>query len=168
MRTLRDHRFSETVDTDDLRGSQLFGPTDDKLGQIADVVFDPNSGRIAYAVIDTGGWLSSRKFIVPSDHVWPCDERESDYRTDLNRAWIERFPPYEESLLDTEETWQAYEERYRSSWLEEPLQSQSGGTPNITPANEAAAKVTSDMRRRWVRFEEKLKQTARQQESDVA
>jgi hypothetical protein len=39
---------------------------DEKLGNIEDVIFDHTSGNIHYAVVDTGGWLSSKKFLVPA------------------------------------------------------------------------------------------------------
>ena len=57
--TLRDYRFNK--DMDDIRGSAVYGPTDEKLGKIDDVVFDSNSGLIRYLVVDTGGWLKSRR-----------------------------------------------------------------------------------------------------------
>ena len=66
---LRDYRFTE--DVDDIRGSALYGIDDDKLGKIDDVIFDHNTGTIEYAVVDTGGWLSSKKFLVPADRIYP-------------------------------------------------------------------------------------------------
>ena len=67
---LRDFRFANTDEAaDDIRGSQVYGRGDEKLGKIDDVIFDHSSGNIRYLVIDTGGWLSSKKFLVPPDRV---------------------------------------------------------------------------------------------------
>lgn len=64
--TLRDYRFQDTDKIrDDIRGSKVYGINDEKLGKIDDVIFDHTMGTIRYAVVDTGGWLSSKKFIVP-------------------------------------------------------------------------------------------------------
>jgi uncharacterized protein YrrD len=61
---LRDYRFTEAAE--DIRGSQLYGVNDEKLGKIDDVIFDHATGTIRYIVVDTGGWLSTKKFIVPA------------------------------------------------------------------------------------------------------
>jgi sporulation protein YlmC with PRC-barrel domain len=63
--TLRDYRFGR--DIDDIRGSSVYGADDEKIGKIDDVVFDSNSGQIRYLVVDTGGWLTSRRFLLPPD-----------------------------------------------------------------------------------------------------
>ena len=59
---LRDYRFSE--DVDDVRGATIYGLEDEKIGKIDDVIFDHSSGQIRYAVVDSGGWLKSKKFLV--------------------------------------------------------------------------------------------------------
>ena len=63
--TLRDYRFAEVDEAaDDIRGAKVYGMDDEKLGKIDDVIFDHATGAIRYVVVDTGGWLSSKKFIV--------------------------------------------------------------------------------------------------------
>src|SRR5450755_2222120 len=64
--TLGDYRFSDTQEAAlDIRGANVYGPKDQKLGEIADVVFDEATGAVIFAVVDTGGWLSSKRFVVP-------------------------------------------------------------------------------------------------------
>ena len=53
------------MEGDDIRGANPYGRDDSKLGTIDDVIFDHSSGAIRYIVVDTGGWLSTKKFIVP-------------------------------------------------------------------------------------------------------
>ena len=74
---LRDYRFGS--DVDDIRGASLYGINDEKLGKIDDVIFDHSSGTIRYAVVDSGGWLSSKKFLVPADRIRPDVKHDDDF-----------------------------------------------------------------------------------------
>jgi sporulation protein YlmC with PRC-barrel domain len=113
--TLRDYKFKE--DIDDIRGSDLYGARgDEKLGEIDDVIFDHTETRIQYIVVDTGGWLKSQKFLVPATHLRGHSEDPDAFRVDLDKEQIERFPPYDEKVLESEKDWKAYENRYLESW----------------------------------------------------
>ena len=132
--TLRDYRFSDTDSAaDDIRGSKLYGLDDDKLGKIDDVIFDHTTGNIRYVVVDTGGWLSSKKFVVPADRLRSSAEHEDDYRVDLTKQQIESFPPYNESDVESEEKWGDYENKYRSKWESHPVMHRAETDRNITP-----------------------------------
>jgi hypothetical protein len=132
--TLGDYRFSNTQEAAiDIRGSKVYGPGDDKLGEIDDVVFDEATGAIVYVVVDTGGWLTSKRFIVPPDHVRPSMQHENDFLVDLRKKQIESFPPYDSGELSSEEKWADYEKRYRSKWVEDPVMHRAETDRNITP-----------------------------------
>ena len=94
---LRDYRFSD--DVDDIRGSALYGADGDKLGKIDDVIFDHASGTIQYAVVDTGGWLSSKKFLVPADRIHPDAKNHDDFAIDATKEQIEALPKYDENAM---------------------------------------------------------------------
>jgi len=132
---LRDYRFSDNVD--DIRGSDIHGVDNEKLGTIDDVIFDNTTGDVRYLVIDTGGWLSSKKFVVPARQVMTATEGEDrGYRVALRRDQIERFPEYREETIDRDEDWKDYERRYRDSYkLTETgdVLHQPGSTHTITP-----------------------------------
>jgi len=113
---LRDYRFDK--DIDDIRGSSVYGPDDEKLGKVDDVVFDSNTGDIRYVVIDTGGWLHSRRFLLPPQELKPSMEHENDFTINLTKAQIERFPALDEKVLEDNEEFADYEKKYRSSWTE--------------------------------------------------
>ncbi len=113
--TLRDFRFSEK-DVDDIRGSNVYGLNDEKLGDINDVIFDHSTGDIRYVVVDTGGWLSSKKFIVPADRLRPSSKHDDDYHVDLSKQQIESFPPYDEKSVGDRDRWNDYETRYNAGW----------------------------------------------------
>ena len=118
---------------DDIRGSHLYGPNDDKLGKIDDVIFDHSSGDIRYVVVDTGGWLSSHKFVVPADSLRPSARHNDDFETNLTKQQIENLPPYSESDLQSENKWSDYEGRYRSKWVSDPVMHRAETDRNVTP-----------------------------------
>jgi sporulation protein YlmC with PRC-barrel domain len=115
--TLRDYRF-DTKDVDDIRGSNVYGPADEKIGKIDDVVFDSNNGEIRYVVVDTGGWLHSRRFMLPPDELKPSTEHGNDFSINLSKDQIERFPALDEKVLEDNDKFADYEKKYRSSWTE--------------------------------------------------
>ncbi len=116
--TLRDYRFNK--DIDDIRGSSVYGPGDEKLGKIDDVIFDSDSGQIRYLVVDTGGWLSSRRFLVPPEHLHPSTTHDNDFSVNMSKAQIERFPSLDEKVLEDKQRFDDYDKSYRSFWSAEP------------------------------------------------
>src|ERR1044071_8140344 len=100
--TLRDYRL-DTKDVDDIRASNVYGPAEEKSGKIDDVVFDSNNGEIRYVVVDTGGWLESRRFMLPPQQVKPSTEHENDFSIDLTKEQIELFPALDEKVFDDNE-----------------------------------------------------------------
>ena len=149
-RTLRDFNLPNAAE--DIRGAELFGMNGDRLGVIADVVFDSDTSKVIYAVVDTGGWLKSNRFLVPADHIFPLGDDPQRFQTDLTRAWIERFPEYNEKYLDSIDLWNDYIGRYRAAWPEP-------GEHDITAQTKAAAATTSEFRKRWQAFEERLRES---------
>jgi hypothetical protein len=132
--TLGDYRFSDTEEAaNDIRGAKLYGLDDDKLGEIDDVIFDETTGAIVYVIVDTGGWLTSNRFLVPPEEIRPSMQHEEDYVVDLTKDQIETFPPYDGAALDSEEQWADYEKRYRSKWVERPVMHREGTDRNVTP-----------------------------------
>lgn len=130
--TLRDFQFSDK-DTNEIRGAKVYGRDDEKLGKIDDVIFNHSDGSIHYAVVDTGGWLSSKKFLVPANRLEESAKHEDDYSVDLSKQQIEQFPSYDEKNMDSEEDWRKYEEQYRDAWKGGPVQHRAGTDRNITP-----------------------------------
>jgi sporulation protein YlmC with PRC-barrel domain len=115
--TLSTYRFPDKVAIEDVRGAALYGLNDDKLGKIDDVIFDHVNGDIRYIVVDTGGWLSSKKFMVPVDRVYASPKHKDDFSVDMTKEQVEKFPPYDEDVVRDQHRWSQYEARYRSSWV---------------------------------------------------
>ncbi len=121
---------------EDIRGSHLYGFNNEKLGKIDDVVFDHATGDIRYVVVDTGGWLSSKKFIVPAEGLRVSEKHPDDFEASLTKAQVENFPPYDESDLQSESKWAGYEGRYRSKWIADPVMHRAETDRNITPTDQ--------------------------------
>jgi len=132
--TLGDYRFSDTEEAaSDIRGAKVYGPDNEQLGKIDDVVFDRATGAIVYVVIDTGGWLSSNKFIVPPKEIRPSLQHEHDFLVNLTKEQIETLPAYDSQALSTQEKWEEYERWYRAKWEEDPIMHRTATDRNITP-----------------------------------
>jgi sporulation protein YlmC with PRC-barrel domain len=131
---LRDYRFTD--ETEDIRGAKLYGVDDEKLGKIDDIIFDYSTGLIRYVVVDTGGWLSTKEFIVPAERLRASAKHDDDFTVDLTKAQVESFPPYMETDLESDEQWSDYEGRYRSKWEADPVMHRAQTDRNITPTTE--------------------------------
>jgi sporulation protein YlmC with PRC-barrel domain len=137
--TLGDYRFADTREAaSDIRGSKVYGANDQHLGKIDDVVFDEATGAILYLVVDTGGWLSSKKFLVPPQEIRPSVQHEDDFLVDLTKEQIESFPPYYGKTLNTEPGWADHEKRYRSQRVDAPGDAPRGYGRQYSPDEQAA------------------------------
>ena len=131
---LRDVSIADS--SEDIRGKNLYGVNDEKLGKIDDVIFDHTTGDIRYVVVDTGGWLKSKKFIVPAERLRRCAKHEDDFEASLTKQEVENFPPYNESDLESEDKWKGYEREYRSKWVASPVMHRAETDRNITPTTQ--------------------------------
>jgi sporulation protein YlmC with PRC-barrel domain len=171
--TLGDYRFPNTDDAaHDLRGSKVYGADDnEKLGEVDDVIFDQATGAIVYAVVDTGGWLTSKKFIVPPGKLQASAKHEKGFRVNLTKEQIESFPPYDSASVTSDAGWADYEQRYRSKWETGPVMHREGTDRNITSNSDAETLEVTPIRTNaemeisasgptlnWTSFEDKLRQ----------
>jgi len=131
---LGDYRFRDAAE--DIRGTTLYGAEDKKLGKIEDVIFNHSTGNVKYVVVDTGGWRTTKDFIVPAEHLRASTEHEGNFASSLTKEEVEKFPPYNESDLKSDEKWTDYEGRYRSKWEKGPVMHRAETDRNITPTTE--------------------------------
>lgn len=129
--SLRDYRFKD--DIDDVRGADLYGRNDKKIGEIKDVIFDHTTGVIQYVVVDAGGWLSTQLFLVPASAIHEREGHDDDFATSLTEEQVKTFPEYNERALEDEKSWRDYETRYQAKWDEDPVLHKEGSFNVITP-----------------------------------
>jgi hypothetical protein len=141
---LNDVRVTDPAE--DIRGSHLYGLDDEKLGKIEDVIFDHSTGTIRYVIVDTGGWLTSKEFIVPAEGLRASAKHSDDYEISLNKRQVESFPPFQSSDLDSDSKWADYEGRYRSKWVTDPVMHRAETDRNITPTTQQASRNSASER----------------------
>ena len=130
---LRDYRFDDAGTADDIRGLNVYGRNEDKLGKIDDVIFDHSTGAIRYVVVDIGGWFSHKKFLVPPHRLHSSAKHPDDFAVNLDKEQIESLPRFEESDLKADEKWKDYEKRYDAAWHAGPVQHRRGSDHDVTP-----------------------------------
>lgn len=114
---LGNHKF-EDEDIEDVRGAVVYGVNDEKLGTIDDVIFSHASGQIRYAVVDAGGWFSSKKFLLPAGYIQPYGRHEDKFYADLDQERIRFLPEFKGEVLRSEGEWAGYEKQYEERWNE--------------------------------------------------
>lgn len=145
--TLRDYRFAQ--DAGDIRGSELYGTNDQKLGKIDDVIFDHSSGSLRYAVVDTGGWLSSKKFLVPANQIFARPDHDDDFAVNLTKDQIERFPAYDEKHIENDRDFRDYESRYHKEYRTDgDILHREGSNHIVTPEPEELPAASGDLESR--------------------
>jgi sporulation protein YlmC with PRC-barrel domain len=110
---LRDHKLE---DVDDLRGADVYGVNDEKLGTIDDVIFDHSSGDIRYIVLKTGGLLSRKKVMVPANRVEPYGNHDDKFYAELDKERLEMLPEFHDDTLKTKSNWSRFEREHNKRW----------------------------------------------------
>ena len=110
-------RRVSNIDSDylsDLRGTNIYGPNDEKLGTVDDAIVDDVSGDLRYLVVDAG-WLKARRFLVPADQAYALDDG-NDLYANLRQRDVETLPEFRDDMLASEPAFANYESEYRSNW----------------------------------------------------
>jgi hypothetical protein len=107
------------LDADDLDDStvdfstlDVHGSDDRDLGDLDGFIVDSQSGRVVYAVVDSGGWFRSRHFAVPIGHA-QLDNGRRRLNVNVTRAAAEKFPDFNPADLRrfTDDEMRAFEQR---------------------------------------------------------
>ena len=109
-------RYLDPDDIDDsavdFDGLNVRGPDGSKLGDLDGFVLDSISGRVHYAVVDSGGWFTSRRFLLPIGHAQLDRERRA-LNVDVTKDAIRQYPEFEADRFRTfsEDEMRAFEQR---------------------------------------------------------
>jgi hypothetical protein len=90
----KDETYS-LIASDKVEGTTVYGPDDDKIGSIENVMIDKIGGRVAYAVLTFGGFLGMGNDYYPLP--WAAlkyDENLGGYRVNITRDQLENAPRY--------------------------------------------------------------------------
>jgi sporulation protein YlmC with PRC-barrel domain len=110
---LREYKLE---DVDDVRGAEVYGVNDEKLGTIDDVIFDHSSGEIRYIVLKAGGPLTSKRIMVPANRIEPYGHHDDKFYAELDKERLEMLPEFNDEMLKSESDWSTYEKNYEERW----------------------------------------------------
>lgn len=130
---LHDHKME---DVDDLRGADVYGVNDEKLGTIDDVIFDHSSGDIRYIVLKTGGLLSRKKVMVPANRVEPYGNHDDKFYAELDKERLEMLPEFNDETMKAQSNWSTYEQDYEKRWNDGAVMYNKNTGRIITPPHE--------------------------------
>jgi hypothetical protein len=82
-----------------LDGLDVRNNAGDHIGDVNGFLVDETTHRPRYLVVDSGGWLRSRHFLLPVGHAHLASDRRA-LHVDLDRDAIEQFPEIANDRLD--------------------------------------------------------------------
>jgi hypothetical protein len=90
-------RYLDADDVDDavvdFDGLDVYGSDGHKVGDVDGFIIDAGERRLKYVVVDSGGWFTSRRLLLPVGHAALAPDRRS-LQVDLTRQALERLPPF--------------------------------------------------------------------------
>ena len=113
-------RYLDADDLDDsvvdFDGLDVRGSDNAKLGDVDGFLVDPPSGRVLYIVVDSGGWFSSRRLLLPIGHA-TIDREAGALRVDVARESLRNYPEFDEDRFRefSDEDFNVYEARMASA-----------------------------------------------------
>jgi sporulation protein YlmC with PRC-barrel domain len=113
LSTLHDYKDRDFLTA--IRGTNLYGTEDAKLGSVEDAIVDSDSGELRYLIVKAG-WLESRRFLVPADQVVAYGETDDDLYVNLSKKDAEILPEFQDQSLASDEVFTAYQRDYQSAW----------------------------------------------------
>jgi sporulation protein YlmC with PRC-barrel domain len=140
---LRDHKMD---DVDDLRGADVYGVNDEKLGTIDEVIFEHSSGDIRYIVLKTGGLLSRKKVIVPANRVEPYGNHDDKFYAELDKERLEMLPEFNDETMKSQDDWSQFEKDYEKRWNDGAVMYNKNTGRIITPPHEEEVIPAADSR----------------------
>ncbi len=77
-------------------GTDVISPNGDDLGDVKEVVIDPHTGKIVYAVVSFGGFLTigEKLFAIPFSSM-EYDVPKGKYVLDISKARLEAAPGFD-------------------------------------------------------------------------
>ena len=85
-----------TVDYD---GLDVIGPDGSKLGDVDGFIVDAQAGRVFHVVVDSGGWFSSRRLLLPVGHA-RLDTGRRALIVDVAKDALSRYPEFDSSRFE--------------------------------------------------------------------
>lgn len=87
---------SSPVKASSMIGTDVVNPKGENLGDVKEVVIDPRSGKVAYAVVSFGGFLGmgEKLFAIPFS-AFAFDARKNEYVLDISKERLKAAPGFD-------------------------------------------------------------------------
>ena len=123
---------ADEIDSSDInfKGLDVRGTDNSKLGDIDGFIVDADSGRVFYTVVDSGGWFTSRQFLLPVGHA-TIDRSQGVLRVDVGRDSLQRYPEFDHHRFETfsDEDLRSFERRMAPACCpDEPIEDVAVGS----------------------------------------
>jgi sporulation protein YlmC with PRC-barrel domain len=112
LSTLRDYPDRDILDA--IRGTNVYGTEDTKLGSVEDGIVNAESGELRYLIVNAG-WLENRRFVIPADQVYAYRDTDDLY-VNLSKSEVEALPGFEDACVASEDAFTTYEREYQNAW----------------------------------------------------
>jgi hypothetical protein len=128
-------RYLDADDLDDSIGRfndlEVYGNDGAQLGELDGFLVEHGAGTVHYLVVDSGGWFTSRRFLLPAEHV-TVDREANAVRANVSKASLQGYPDFDEDRFGrfSDDEYHAYRRRLGSAWP-----SREGATTSASDAN---------------------------------
>ncbi|MGH8018292.1 MAG: PRC-barrel domain-containing protein [Opitutaceae bacterium] len=78
-----------------LEGYKLIA-RDGALGKVKDFYFDGDHWNVRYIIVDTGGWITGRQVLIPTQAIEPVMPEKEEFVVSLSRQQVKDSPGIEE------------------------------------------------------------------------
>jgi sporulation protein YlmC with PRC-barrel domain len=87
---------SSPVKASSIIGTNVVNPKGESLGDVKEIVIDPRTGRVAYAVVSFGGFLSmgEKLFAIPFS-AFKYNVTKNDYVLDVSKERLKAAPGFD-------------------------------------------------------------------------
>jgi sporulation protein YlmC with PRC-barrel domain len=101
------------VSSEDVEGTNVYDAKGEKIGDIDHLIIDKKSGKVTYAVMSFGGFLSLGENHYPLP--WDALKYDSDldgYRTDITEEQLQNAPAYSDDDSWADRDWETQLHKY--------------------------------------------------------
>jgi hypothetical protein len=131
--------------SDLIRGADLYGLGDEKLGSVDDAIVHSESGDLRYLIVNAG-WLKSRRFLIPADQVYAYGKTDDDFYVNLSKSDAEALPDFQEERLALGEAFTIYQREYQNAWRSPVNATGLKGSPRLLHLKQRIQDVFSGTR----------------------
>jgi sporulation protein YlmC with PRC-barrel domain len=133
---LGSQRFGNRVD--DIRGANIYGADDQKLGTLDDVILDHATMEIEYVVVDSVD-PEVGKFLLPASEISADTKHPDHFSAEITKEESRSVPSYDEKTLKSESKWKKFLEGFKKWWEDSPVMHRKDRPDRIvTPPEEPA------------------------------